>query len=98
MTPGTYYIGDLYFVLQEEFELIKNSITNELILNNDRKIAFYPTINKNESYQDQFGQEYLIENGNIGCIRIEDIDSVEADFSKGTIVSFYENFHTRNTK
>ncbi len=97
MTPGNYYIGDLFFVLQEEFELIKKSSLNEFILNQDRKIAIYPTINLKEQYQDQFGQDYLIENGNIGCIRIEDVDSINADFSKGKIISFYDFFDTRET-
>ncbi len=98
MTPGTYYLGDLFFVLKEEFFLITNPIKNEFILNENRKIAYYTTINMSESYQDQFGQEYFIENGNIGCIRIEDIDSIEVDFSKGKIISFYDNFNTRETQ
>lgn len=98
MTSGNYYIGDLFFVLQEEFSLITKPFKNEFILNDDRVIAYYPTVNMSESYQDQFGQEYLIENGNIGCIKIEDIDSVNANFSKGKIISFYDSFNTRETQ
>ena len=97
MQPGTYYLGDLFFVLKEEFFLINKPIQNEFIFNEHRRIAYYQTTNMNEFYQDQFGKEYFVENGNIGCIRIEDIDSIEADFSKGRIVDFYDNFETRET-
>jgi len=97
MTSGTYYIGDLFFVLKEEFSLIKKLSANEFILNQERKIAIYKTQNLIEQYQDQFGQEYFVENGNIGCIRIEDIDAIDADLSNGQIISFYDFFDTRES-
>lgn len=96
MNKGSYYIGDLSYVLEKWDEIIfLNKIkNNEYTIKNGGNIACFAVNIDNPIHEDQFGQIYKNKSGFLGCIQIEDIDYVDADLTNGQIVQFYDTFTT----
>jgi hypothetical protein len=104
MPAGRYYVGDLCYVMDDkEWDqfcsiTIKGNqcLDGEFQMPDGRKFATYGTAWGDGCYRDQFGNEYCVDAGLIGCIRVEDIraekyDSIE---SLGAIHEFQTDFVT----
>jgi len=103
MKAGTYYVGDLCYVLHDEWDevcelIIKDGVCldGEFTLKDGRRFAIYSTANGDGTYLDQSGNEYGVDAGSIGCILLSDINlESEGNFlTGGNIVPFENDFHT----
>jgi hypothetical protein len=104
MPAGEYYVGDLCYVMtDEEWDkfcsiTIKGNqcLDGEFEMPDGRKFATYGTAWGDGCYRDQFGNEYSVDAGLIGCIRVEDIRAEKYDNieSLGTIHKFESDFVT----
>lgn len=106
MSAGKYYIGDLCYVMHDEWDeacsLFFAGRTDhgcnegEFNLRDGRRFVSYNTKWGDGCYQDQFGNEYGVDAGLIGCIKVEDIrDEIsEKEMMRlGKIVTFDRPFH-----
>lgn len=83
MQAGYYYVGDLCYVLNDEWdeacELFFQGRDDhgcnegEFTLKDGRRFASFNTMYGDGCYEDQYGNEYGVDAGLIGCIRVEDI-------------------------
>ena len=103
MKAGTYYVGDLCYVLHDEWDevcelIIKDGVCldGEFTLKDGRRFAMYGTAYGDGTYLDQSGNEYGVDAGSIGCILLSDINlDAEGNFlTGGNIVPFESDFHT----
>ena len=105
MQAGKYYVGDLCYVLDDdEWDQVcartiqgKSFADGEFELNDGRKFAIYGTSWGDGGYQDYYGNEYSVDSGSIGCIKIEDIKvkKYDDDLERlGAIVEFQTDFVT----
>lgn len=104
LPAGKYYVGDLYYVANKEWDKIiglvfegRNQIggANEGIftLSNNRKFATFFTANGDGTFLDQKNRQYLVDSGSIGCILVSDIIVNETtNFDNGNIIDFHEPF------
>lgn len=100
MNSGKYYIGDLCYVLEDEWEEVCEIIfggespDGEFELKDGRKFVIYSTAYGDGVYKSNIGTEHAVDSGSIGCIAVEDIrelDEVYIDHL-GAIVNFSEPF------
>ena len=112
MQAGKYYVGDLCYVMDDDewdqvcARTIKGNkfADGEFELNDGRKFAIYGTSWGDGGYQDYYGNEYSVDSGSIGCIKVEDIKDVKDKIDielLGNIVEFETDFVTgggRGTK
>ena len=104
MPAGKYYVGDLCYVMSDnEWDqfcsiTIKGNqcIDGEFEMPDGRKFATYGTAWGDGCYKDQFGNEYAVDAGLIGCIRVEDIraEKYENIERLGAIHEFKTDFVT----
>lgn len=104
MPAGRYYIGDLCYVMDDkEWDdfckiTIKGNecLQGEFEMPDGRKFATYSTAWGDGCYRDQFGNEYSVDAGLIGCIRVEDIraDKYDKIEDLGLIYEFATDFVT----
>lgn len=104
MPAGRYYVGDLCYVMTDkewkEFcdITIKGNqcLDGEFVLEDGRRFATYGTAWGDGLYRDQHKNEYCVDAGLIGCIRVEDIraEKYEDIESLGTIHEFATDFVT----
>jgi hypothetical protein len=103
MQPGTYYIGDLCYVMHGEWdEFCALTIVGDKVLDGEfnladgRRFATFTTKWGDGNYFDQNGKSYDVDAGLIGCIRLEDIDMSNPDNSLigGNTVEFVQPFST----
>jgi hypothetical protein len=105
MPPGKYYVGDLCYVMNPEWDEACNLFfkdrndrgcnEGEFNLKDGRRFVSYMTKYGDGCYDDQFGNEYCVDAGLIGCIRVEDIsdDLSEKEIKRlGNIVEFKQPF------
>ena len=112
MQAGKYYVGDLCYVMDnDEWDQVcartiqgKSFVDGEFELDDGRKFAIYGTSWGDGGYQDYYGNEYSVDSGSIGCIKLEDIknlkDKIDIELL-GAIVEFETDFVTgggRGTK
>ena len=111
MQAGKYYVGDLCYVMDnDEWAQVcartiqgKSLADGEFELPDGRKFAIYATSWGDGGYQDYYGNEYSVDSGSIGCIKLEDIKAEKYDDIErlGAIVEFETDFVTgggRGTK
>jgi hypothetical protein len=109
MPAGTYYIGDLCYVMHPEWdEFCDITIEGhrvkdgEFTLKDGRRFATYGTMYGDGQYRSNIGSYHSVDAGLIGCIRIEDIRDPEATTEQmrdlGTIVEFDEPFETSESE
>lgn len=97
MSAGQYYVGDLCYVIEEWDDVCSLIINDSGILDGEfelpdgRRFAIYGTAYGDGVYKDQFGHEYCVDSGSIGCILVEDIS--RKDYV-GRIDGFLGHFHT----
>jgi len=103
MQAGKYYVGDLCYVMTnaEWDELLDLTCEGprindgEFRLKDGRRFASYSTMYGDGCYTDQHGNEYGVDAGLIGCIRIEDISAEKLDgISLGAVHEFDTDFVT----
>ena len=105
MQAGTYYVGDLCYVMHPEWnevcELIidKHSCKEgEFELVDGRRFAIYNTSYGDGQYSSNTPHKFCVDSGSIGCIRLEDITdetySMELVSDLGAIITFESDFVT----
>lgn len=104
MPAGRYYVGDLCYVMTDkEWDqfcsiTIKGNqcLDGEFEMPDGRKFATYGTAWGDGCYRDQLGNEYCVDAGLIGCIRVEDIraEKYEDIERLGAIHEFKTDFVT----
>ena len=81
MVAGRYYIGDLCYVMHDAWKEVcdlifaedHGCIEGEFTLKDGRRFAMYNTAYGDGVYTDQYGREYSVDSGSIGCILLDDI-------------------------
>lgn len=106
MKAGTYYVGDLCYVMHEQWEEVcsllfagrddHNCNQGEFMLRDGTRFAIYNTAYGDGTYDDQSGRSYGVDSGSIGCILMEDIDICHPDnfVGDGQTVTFDQDFYT----
>lgn len=105
MPAGTYYVGDLCYVMHPEWDEFCDITINgneckdgEFALKDGRQFATYGTLYGDGMYCSNLGTEHSVDAGLIGCIRIEDIKDPVATVAHmkglGAIVTFDAPFET----
>lgn len=99
MKAGKYYVGDLCYVISdfwdEYCDLVFPSnkrVEGELTLPNGIKIASFGTAFGDGCYTDNFGNEYCVDSGGIGCILVSDIPGEFHGTKLGAVIEFAEDF------
>lgn len=109
MPAGTYYIGDLCYVMHPEWDEFceitiegNNVKDGEFALKDGRQFATYCTLYGDGQYRSNIGSYHPVDAGLIGCIRVEDIRdpsaTVEQMQNLGTIVEFDKPFETSESE
>jgi len=102
MPAGKYYVGDLCYVMGNEWDEACNIMfdpTNGdpgegvFSLKDGRKFAIFGTAYGDGVYNDQEGREYAVDSGSIGCIKVEDITEDEIREDLGNIIDFPNDFY-----
>lgn len=103
MKAGRYYVGDLCYVLQDEWDEVCSLIiqdgrvlNGEFNLKDGRRFAIYSTAYGDGTYYDRDGHRYFVDAGSIGCIRMDMIDTSNErnDVDGGNVIMFKEDFNT----
>ena len=103
MPAGRYYVGDLCYVMDdEEWDQFckltiqgNRCVDGEFNLPDGRRFATYGTYFGDGLYRDQHKNEYSVDAGLIGCIRVEDIRAEKYDIERcGAIHEFAADFIT----
>ena len=104
LPAGTWWVGDLCYVMTDEewnqfcdITIAGHKVKDgEFELPDGRKFATYGTYWGDGCYHDQYGNEYSVDAGLIGCIRVEDIraEKYEDIESLGAIHEFKTDFVT----
>lgn len=104
MQAGTYYVGDLCYVLHDEWDevcdlTIKDNkcIDGEFTLKDGRRFAMYHTAWGDGMYKDNHGKKYSVDAGLIGCILLSDVDQLNSDnyIHCGQVMEFPHDFSTQ---
>ena len=107
MPAGDYYIGDLCYVMHEEWDevcsLFFKGNTNgrcnqgEFVLKDGRRFAGYNTKWGDGEYRDQFNNRYLVDSGCIGCILVSNIVEMDKrNIDLGNVIKMTKEFDTSN--
>ena len=102
MKSGTYYIGDLCYVMHDRWDefcnltIVGNKVLDgEFNLSDGTRFATFTTQWGDGTYKDELGNEYPVDAGLIGCIRVEDIAPEDlANLESGRVVEFVQAFST----
>ena len=107
MTKGEYWVGDLCYVLNKDWNEVcsilfpeKNNPNQRMMngehqLKNGVKFALYGTAWGDGGYYDQEGKCYDVDAGVIGCIKVEDLDRIGENVANGGYVHrFDKDFET----
>lgn len=103
MPAGKYYIGDLCYVMHDEWSefcdiTIKDEqcLDGEFVLADGRRFATFSTAWGDGTYRSSINTLHSVDSGSIGCIRVEDINDTTYDAETinrlGAIVDFPEPF------
>ena len=104
LPAGKYYVGDLCYVMHKEWDEVCGLFfkgrddhgcnEGEFNLKDGRRFASYNTKYGDGGYYDQFGDEYSVDAGLIGCISLNDIDLTDDDnfLSGGQVIEFKNDF------
>jgi hypothetical protein len=104
MQAGTYYVGDLCYVLHDEWDEVcdltikgNQCLDGEFTLKDGRRFATYGTAWGDGVYKDNHGKHYSVDAGLIGCILLKDVDQANSGNSidGGQVVEFPYDFSTQ---
>jgi hypothetical protein len=108
MPAGRYYIGDLCYVMHDEWNEVcdlffsassfPGQAEGEFTLKDGRRFASFGTAYGDGEYSSNIGTTHGVDSGSIGCIRVEDIrDTTYSDIERlGAIVTFDQPFEVSN--
>lgn len=101
MPAGTYYIGDLCYVMHKEWNEVcemffqgrsdQGCNEGKLQLIDGREFVSFNTAYGDGTYNDQYGNYYYVDAGLIGCIKIDDIRE-EVPAGGTNVVTFDKDF------
>jgi hypothetical protein len=103
MKAGTYYVGDLCYVLHERWDEVcsliiegNRCLDGEFNLEDGTRFAIYGTAYGDGNYFDQNGKSYDVDAGSIGCVLLDDIDLTNQEnfLAGGNIHTFDTSFYT----
>lgn len=104
MPAGKYYIGDLCYVMSDDWDevcelTIKDSkvINGEFEMKDGRRFAMYSTKYGDGLYRSNMGTKHAVDSGTIGCILVDDIIDIpkfEIEDKLGTVVTIDRSFST----
>jgi hypothetical protein len=102
MKAGTYYIGDLCYVMHDRWDEFceltcsgNNVLDGEFNLKDGTRFATFTTKYGDGTYKDEQGNEYPVDAGLIGCINVKDITPTElGNLSSGRVIEFVQDFST----
>lgn len=101
MTAGTYYVGDLCYVLGDRWDEVCDLILSGhdvldgiFTMKDGTQFAIFSTAWGDGEYQDQHGKSYCVDAGSIGCVLVNanGVDLKRAD-TLGNIVEFKQDFY-----
>lgn len=104
--PGDYYVGDLCYMLRNEWDDVCNTMfaaedaggssDGVFKLNNGIEFASYSTAYGDGVYTDQRGRKYPVDAGLIGCVNIKHLDAniLKDNIHLGNIIKFNNSFET----
>jgi len=83
MQSGTYYVGDLCYVFDDErwtdvcdkIIVGHKCLDGEFTLDDGTTFAIYSTKYGDGLYEDNFGQRIAVDSGSIGCVLVDAIDA-----------------------
>ena len=102
---GKYYIGDLCYVMHEEWDEVCGKFfegrsdhgcnEGEFTLKDGTRFASYSTKWGDGTYRDNSGRTYMVDAGLLGVVALKDLDlsNPDNDCSGGTIVEFKQPFN-----
>ncbi len=82
MPAGTYYVGDLCYVLSDRWDKLlditdlkrnRHFEDGQYELEPGVLFAWYSTMYGDGGYRDQFGKMYCVDSGTIGCVEVKHI-------------------------
>lgn len=100
MDPGTYFVGDLCYVLGDSWDEFCNlTLTKDgvreggTVFSDGREMCSFTTLYGDGVYQDAEGRDYPVDAGLLGCIKLENMD-LEYDeiCDSGQIIVFKNQF------
>jgi len=105
MPAGKYYIGDLCYVMSDDWdEVCDLTITKdgklldgEFEMKSGRRFAMYSTKHGDGLYRSNMGTNHAVDSGTIGCILVEDIIDIpkfEVNDKLGAVVTIDRSFST----
>ena len=102
MKAGTYYIGDLAYVMNDRWDEFcsltcsgNNVLDGEFNLKDGTRFATFTTKYGDGVYRDEQGNEYPVDAGLIGCVNVKDIAPDELqNLSSGRVIEFVQDFST----
>ena len=102
MKAGTYYIGDLCYVMHDRWDEFcaltcsgHNVLDGEFNLKDGTRFATFTTRWGDGTYFDEQGNEYPVDAGLIGCINVKDIAASEfGNIVNGRVIEFVNDFST----
>jgi len=100
MKAGTYYIGDLCYVMHDRWDefcaltCVENRVLDgEFNLADCTRFATFTTKWGDGTYRDEQGRTYGVDAGLIGCIDVKDIAPSELEnLTDGHVVEFVQDF------
>jgi hypothetical protein len=104
MRSGTYYVGDLCYVMHPQWDEVCNLmfaagdntvLDGEFNLANGVRFSLHSTAYGDGTYRDQQGRGYPVDAGLIGCIRVEDVVDSEAWLAGMQTVEFTQPFELK---
>lgn len=109
MQAGTYYVGDLCYVMHDCWDEVcdltikeHECLEGEFELKDGRRFALYSTKYGDGLYPSNIGKNLSVDAGLIGCIRVEDIRDPEATEaamnSLGVVYEFGTDFITEGCR
>jgi len=98
MNPGKYWVGDLCYALDDEWDEVcgitingRECLSGEFKLSDGTPFAMYGTAYGDGCYPDEEGRGYPVDSGTIGCILLEHLEDVPHG---GHVIDFPHEFQT----
>lgn len=94
MPAGEYWIGDLCYVLDDDWDEVCSlyeSGAGQYTMSDGRRFAMYGTFYGDGVYEDESKNTYSVDSGTLGCIKVSHIDGPSR---LGNVVKFAEPFET----
>ena len=100
MQAGTYYVGDLCYVLSDRWDEFcaltcagSRVLDGEFNLADGTRLATFTTRYGDGTYVDAQGHEYPVDAGLIGCVRVQDIAQGQLqNLASGRVIEFAQDF------